>query len=293
MASAAPRFLVALLLLGVPGSASAVPIAFLVAEKPGEVTHGDSYVLVLEADADIEHARALIADLDAVEERIVVASIAPGADGVNRDHRASGAPEWSWHLTAFTEFAGTTIELCDGWPSFVEEDVAGWIQNTGGPICFWSYTVVEELGPVPEPGQAALLGVGAALLAALGLKRSRRVRDILGVMPGRLRVAVLLLGIFALQAGASAVASAAGPDCCPAMATAAAEAPAPCRSLVAMGCCEERTGAASAEVFVPPAHALVAHCSATPSCAAPRALRLASARPELATRALCGTILRL
>jgi hypothetical protein len=169
---AARALLLALFALAGPGIAGAAPIAFLVAEKPGEVSHGDSYVLMLEADADVAHARALVAGGAAPPETIVVASIAAGADGVNRDHRAAGAagaPEWSWHVAAFSEFAEATIELCDGWPSQLEADVAGWIANTGGQICFWSYTVVEEL---PEPGQGVLLAVGAVLL--LGLRSQAR-----------------------------------------------------------------------------------------------------------------------
>lgn len=54
--------------------------------------------------------------------------------------------------------------------------MAGWIANTGATICFWSYTVVEEL---PAPGRALELAAGAAVLAAARLKRSRRVRDTL------------------------------------------------------------------------------------------------------------------
>jgi hypothetical protein len=159
-------------------AAEAAPIAFLVAERPGAVVHGDSYVLVLEAQADLDHARALIQDAVAAGAPIVTARIAAGADGLNRDHRAPGAPPWSWHLTQFDGFADLTIELCDGWPAFVEADVAGWIANTEGQICFWQYTVVEELGPVPEPGRALLLAAGGACLAAAsGLGRRGRPDD--------------------------------------------------------------------------------------------------------------------
>jgi len=112
-------------------------------------------------------------------------------------------------------------------------------------------------------------------------------------MAGKLRVAWLLLAIFALQAGASAAASAAGPDCCPAMAAATSEAPAPCRTLSSVGCCEERTAAGAAEVFVPPGHALAAFAGSAPARLAPRTVRPAAAPEEPAARALRGTILRL
>ena len=153
--------------------AEAAPIAFLVAERPEAAVHGDSYVLVLEAEGDLEHARALIQDPDAAGAPIVTARIAAGADGLNRDHRAAGAPPWSWHLTQFEGFADFTIELCDGWPSFVEADVAAWIANTEGQICFWQYTVVAELGPVPEPGRALLLGGGGASLVLFAVWKRR------------------------------------------------------------------------------------------------------------------------
>ncbi len=41
-----------------PTAAAAAPIEFLVAEHPGHEIHGDSYVLVLSAQADIDHAVA-------------------------------------------------------------------------------------------------------------------------------------------------------------------------------------------------------------------------------------------
>jgi hypothetical protein len=153
-----------------------MPVAFLVAEPPGAVVHGDSYVLVLEAPADVAHARDLVAQGPAAGATIAVATIAAGGDGANRDLRAPGAPPWSWHVTAFDGFADSTIELCDGWPGFVEQDVAGWIANTNATICFWSYTVVEEL---PEAGAPLALAVGSAILAAARLKRGRRLRDTL------------------------------------------------------------------------------------------------------------------
>lgn len=152
-------------------SARAGPILFLVAEPAGSVTHGDSYVLPLEDPADIEHARALIALGPAAGATIAVAAIAAGADGVNRDLLTAGAPPWSWHVTGFDGFTDFTIEILDGWPSFVEQDVEGWIANTGGFVGFWSYTVVEEL---PEPDAA---GIALATVAGLGwLGRSVRRR---------------------------------------------------------------------------------------------------------------------
>jgi hypothetical protein len=153
--------------------AGALPVLFLVAEPAGAVFHGDSYVLPLEEPADIAHARDLIVlGPAAAGAPIAVARIAAGADGVNRDLLDAGEPPWSWHVTGFLGFADFAIEVLDGWPGYVEQDVDGWFANTNGQIGFWSYTVVAEIGPVPEPASGLLLGVG---LAALGL-RGRRWR---------------------------------------------------------------------------------------------------------------------
>jgi hypothetical protein len=112
-------------------------------------------------------------------------------------------------------------------------------------------------------------------------------------MRGRLRVAWLLLALFALQAGATAVASAAGPDCCPAMAAAGPETPSPCRTLSAVGCCEERSGAATPDVSAPPGPALLAPgCPATAGAELPARASSATAGEPVA-RALRTTILRL
>ncbi|MFQ5515205.1 MAG: hypothetical protein ACE5FG_12340 [Myxococcota bacterium] len=164
-------------LLGAPAVASGAPRRFLVAEATQPCSHCDSYVLPLSDPNDIARARELIElGPGPVLGGIVVAKTAAGADGINRDHLAPGAPAWSWHVTEFLEFAEVAIELCDGWPGFVEGDVAGWIQNTGGTICFWAYTVVAELPePVPLASPGKLLIAGLLLLGAgLGLLRLRR-----------------------------------------------------------------------------------------------------------------------
>jgi len=130
-------------------------------------------------DADaIQHARDLIAlGPETVGDPIVVAAIEAGADGINRDWLAPGAPEWSWHVTEFLSFAFATIEILDGYPTFLESDVAGWIENTNqasepevGYIGFWSYTVIAELAPIPEPSAVGLVGLGLMLC----MRRARR-----------------------------------------------------------------------------------------------------------------------
>ncbi len=69
---------------------------------------------------------------------------------INRDYLQPGIPVWSWYITEFLEFAEATIEFCDGWPGHVEVGYVGG-EKEGGVICFWSYTVVAELGTDLEP----------------------------------------------------------------------------------------------------------------------------------------------
>ena len=147
----------------------ASPVYFLVAETPGAELHHDSYVLPLDALEDIAHARDLIAKGPGIGNAIVVAEIAAGADGINRDYHAPGAPLWSWHVSEFRGFHDISAEILDGWPSFVESDVQGWIANTGGLIGFWSYTIVDELEnlSIPAPGTLLLLLCGLGSLTLL------------------------------------------------------------------------------------------------------------------------------
>ena len=134
-------------------TASAQPITnyFLVAEWPSRVFHNDSYVIALTNAQDTAHARDLIVRGPAAAGRaIVVAYIAAGADGLNRNLRSPDAKPWSWHVTQVIAFADYTIEILDGYPGGVESDVPSWIQNTGGEIGFSAYTVVAELPLMPR-----------------------------------------------------------------------------------------------------------------------------------------------
>jgi hypothetical protein len=146
-----------------------VPL-FVVSESRKPCAHCDAYVLPLGDPNDVADARALIAQGPASGVgSIAVARIAAGADGVNRNPLAPGAPAWSWHVTSFEAFADAAIELCDGWPGYVESDVPGWIANTNGTICFWSYTVTAELPQIGSSGEL----VAALLFGALVTRFAR------------------------------------------------------------------------------------------------------------------------
>jgi hypothetical protein len=123
-----------------------VGAVFVVGEAGTAVRH-DSYLIRLTNSADIDEARRIVED--PASRKIVVAKIAKGSDGFNRNVLGDGRP-WDWHVDEFVGFADQSGELLDGWPGCVESDVDGWIGNTGkgdgfGYVGFWSYTIVEEL----------------------------------------------------------------------------------------------------------------------------------------------------
>ncbi|PKL95162.1 MAG: hypothetical protein CVV18_06555 [Gammaproteobacteria bacterium HGW-Gammaproteobacteria-8] len=151
-------FLISLLFCGTllaedPKSGDAVRY-FRVAEIDDPCFHCESFVLPLSNPDDIAHAENLIAHGPSFGGSIAVARITAGPDGINRNLELPEAPLWSWHVVGFDGFADVTIELCDGWPSLVESDVDEFIRNTGAQICFWGWTVVDELDQVR--GQPAM-----------------------------------------------------------------------------------------------------------------------------------------
>jgi hypothetical protein len=160
-----------------PGAARAGTVLFVVAERPGVEEHGDSFVLPLSDAEDVAHARDLIArGPDAAGAGLVFAQVSAGRDGINRDVLAPGEPLWDWHVSKFEGFGDMGLELVDGWPTFVQADVPGWIANTRrtpdetvGHIGFWNYTVVAELAPATIPIPAAFttgfIGLCAVVVA--------------------------------------------------------------------------------------------------------------------------------
>ncbi|MGD9645488.1 MAG: PEP-CTERM sorting domain-containing protein [Pirellulales bacterium] len=169
LVSICSSLIVCLGVLGAGLSARAGTVYFLVAERPGFQVHGDSYVLPLDNPADIAAARDIIKQGPVAKAPIVFARIAPGADGINQN-LFSPYQTWSWHVTEFLGFADLGAEIYDGWPTFVEDDVDGWMDNTDGIVGFWSYRVVAEV-VVPEPSTWALATVSIAMLGCVRWRR--------------------------------------------------------------------------------------------------------------------------
>lgn len=161
--------------------ALAETVVFVVAESGTPCFHCDAFLLPLSDPQDIADARAWLArGPGSLVGSIPVVELTAGADGLNRNPLAPGEPLWSWHVSGFSGFADFTIELCDGWPSFIESDPSAFIANTNGQFCPWTYSVVAELttGPaVPSLGFRGGLGLVFALalatLRAFGGARER------------------------------------------------------------------------------------------------------------------------
>ncbi len=147
------RLCLALVMAGfIPPAVLAQTNYFLVAELSSVKAHQDSFVVPLTDPLQTAHARVLIAKGPQAGGTILFADIAAGADGINRNWLQPDARPWSWHVVRVTGFGDFGIELLDGWPGLVEQNVAGWMQNTSGHIGFWSYTVVAELPYSPQIG---------------------------------------------------------------------------------------------------------------------------------------------
>jgi hypothetical protein len=94
-----------------------------------EVAGVEQYRVELVSDELVDHAQRLLAGE-------AIAAIPLGS--VVRDDPGVNAP-WSWHIDPSTlTFADFTIEVCDGLPSHVEEEVI-----TSLDYCPWSAKVID------------------------------------------------------------------------------------------------------------------------------------------------------
>ncbi len=152
------RVICCLLLVAVPWlnaqAQSADIVWFKVARTQPVEGRNETFLAPISDPTLIEQARVLISEgaNNGQVGSIMTAVISPGADGINRDLDAAGAPLWNWHVVNVEGFGDFAIEVCDGWPGFVEEDPKAFVINTANRICFWSFTVVEELTAAPPYG---------------------------------------------------------------------------------------------------------------------------------------------
>lgn len=119
---------------------------------------GPEEAVVFTLEVSGEQFRARVFDPDVVDdlaarlasgvEGVILGSLAPGDGGFN-------AP-WGWHWAPGTvEVADAAIEVCDGRPSMVEDDLPYWI-DTVGRFCPWGASVVAR-----SPEAAGGAGDGA------------------------------------------------------------------------------------------------------------------------------------
>jgi hypothetical protein len=73
--------------------------------------------------------------LDSGEAGVILGELVEGDGGYNEP--------WSWHLDGATiEVADVAIEVCDGTPSMIEDDLEYWLE-TVGTYCPWGAEVIS------------------------------------------------------------------------------------------------------------------------------------------------------
>ncbi len=95
---------------------------------------GETFVVEVASAAQID---ALEARLASGVRGVLAGEIEAGDGGYNG--------QWSWHMTPETVHApDLAVEVCDGRPSFVEGDLAYWL-DTVGSFCPWGAKVVARV----------------------------------------------------------------------------------------------------------------------------------------------------
>ena len=96
---------------------SAPEARFVVRARNGADPRSETFRIVLRDPAEIARAERM---LDGGPEKVVAGKLAAGDGGFN-------AP-WRWHLKpGSTWLADMAIELCQGSPSAVDEELEGWL----------------------------------------------------------------------------------------------------------------------------------------------------------------------
>lgn len=95
---------------------------------------GETFVVEVNTADQVEQMEARLAS---GEEGVLSGELAAGDAGYNEP--------WSWHMVPATVHApDLAIEVCDGRPSMVEDDLEYWL-DTVERFCPWGATVVERL----------------------------------------------------------------------------------------------------------------------------------------------------
>ncbi len=99
----------------------------------------ERFIIRLTRPDQILRARQLLASR---ENKVVRGTLRDGNGGYNRD--PVRGQQYSWHLDPQTiEFFDVALEVCDGLPSYVEEEKAYWLEL--GYYCPWAAVIEQEL----------------------------------------------------------------------------------------------------------------------------------------------------
>lgn len=122
---------------------------FLVGEK--SAVHQDSYVIRTDDPARLTEIRSWLAK-PLAERPLVLTDIKKTGNSPsawNKDLVTKGRI-WNWEPAGEPSLVDFTIEIYDGWPVYVQENLEEWIRITqtgsgNGRIGFWNYTLIREV----------------------------------------------------------------------------------------------------------------------------------------------------
>lgn len=102
----------------------------------------ESYVVGMDDPKTIATAREQIRNPNI--DKILLAGISLGSQGMNRSFSSPDRSPYSWSVSRVDGFTDFALIDCDGSPDLIEEHLMERLQ-AGGNICFWRYRVIREL----------------------------------------------------------------------------------------------------------------------------------------------------